>query len=230
MPNSQDKPSQLPLELPHLQHFGRDDLIVGEANQLAVDMIDRWPNWSSQLVVLAGPVGSGKSHLTSIWVEKANARLLEANDIGNISDEISAPVNFAIENIAAGNFDETTLFHLLNLARQRGGHGLLTSSQWPQSWNFQLPDLSSRLRAATLVELSEPDDLLLRQTMIKLFSDRQLLVDRQVIDYLVVRMERSLGAARKIVTLLDSEALARNRPVTRPMAAKVLQQIAEGKK
>ncbi len=100
---------------------------------------------------------------------------------------------------------------------------MLTSALWPQSWNIHLADLMSRLRAATLVELKEPDDELLRLTLVKLFSDRQVTVDQPVIDYLVIRMERSIESARQIVEQLDREALAKNRPITRPMAATILQ-------
>ncbi len=219
---SGDKPDQqqLPLDLPVYTNLGREDLIVGEANRLAVEMIDSWPEWPSSLMILAGPAGSGKSHLSAIWADKAGALVCEAADLGEAQKpEIT---NFVIENITEAAINETTLFHLINETRQKGGFGLLTSTQWPQSWNITLPDLASRLRAATLIELKEPDDRLLRQTLIKLFSDRQVTVENTVVDYLVTRMERSVATARDIVELLDKEALASRKPITRPMAAKVL--------
>ncbi len=220
---SDQKPDQqqLPLDLPVDAGLGRDDLIVGEANALAVEMIDTWPEWPSPLMILAGPTGSGKSHLSAIWAEKTGALICESADLDEVQK--SETTNFVIENIAETAINETALFHLINDTRQKGGFGLLTSTQWPQSWNITLPDLNSRLRAATLVELKEPDDMLLRQTLIKLFSDRQITVENTVIDYLVTRMERSILTARNIVELLDKEALSRRRPITRPMAAKVLE-------
>jgi chromosomal replication initiation ATPase DnaA len=75
---------------------------------------------------------------------------------------------------------------------------------------------------ATLAELHEPDADLLRQVLVKLFADRQLTVDKVVIDYLLVRMERSLSAALALVAALDREALATARPITRPLAARIL--------
>jgi chromosomal replication initiation ATPase DnaA len=91
-----------------------------------------------------------------------------------------------------------------------------------------LPDLASRLKAATVVEIAEPDEELLAQVMVKLFADRQVVVDDRIIHWLVARMERSLAAARTIVARLDQLALARGSKITRAMAAEVLAQMDAG--
>lgn len=214
------QPVQLPLELPVDNAVGRDDLVVGEANAVAVEMIDRWPDWPTSVVILAGPSGSGKSHLAAIWAKKARAWTGNAKELANAEGN-----NIAIEDIGNEGLDETTLFHLINHAREKAGFVLLTSTSWPQSWNITLPDLMSRLRAATLIELKEPDDMLLKMTLTKLFSDRQIKVERNVIDFLVLRMERSINTARLIVERLDQQALATGKPITRPMASRVLEMI-----
>jgi len=216
---------QLPLDLPLKPGLTRDDLIVGEANRLAVEMIDNWPDWSAPLVILAGPPGSGKSHIAAVWAAKTEAWIMEADKLVETSLEKLPATNFVIENIAEGKIYETGLFHLINDTREKGGFGLLTSTQWPRSWNITLPDLASRLRSAILVEIKEPDDVLLRQTLIKLFADRQISVESTVVDYLVIRMERSIATAARIVELLDREALARGKPITRPMAARILEMM-----
>ena len=224
--STKNYPAQLPLALPVDDSHGREDIVIGKANALAIEMIDRWPDWSSSLMILAGPAGAGKSHLASIWAEKAGAWICDAGRLGEKIDTKPDLDNFLIEDIGRNEIDETALFHLINQTRARGGYGLLTSALWPQSWNIRLPDLMSRLRAASLVELGEPDDIALRHTMIKLFSDRQIIVERTVIDYLLMRMERSHVVARQIVEALDQEALASGKPITRPMAARVLERMA----
>jgi chromosomal replication initiation ATPase DnaA len=88
-----------------------------------------------------------------------------------------------------------------------------------------LADLASRLRAARPVELGEPDDDLLRRVLVKLFADRQLAVDSAVVDYIVVRMERSLQAANALVDDLDREALAAGGAITRRLAAGALARV-----
>jgi chromosomal replication initiation ATPase DnaA len=98
----------------------------------------------------------------------------------------------------------------------------LTSQTPADLWRVELPDLRSRLRLATPASLGAPDDELLRKVLVKLFADRQLLVEKAVVDYLVSRMERSLSAAVSLVELLDREALATGRRISRPMAAQVV--------
>lgn len=216
-------PRQLPLDLPHEAALGYDDFLIGASNRAAFDLITAWPAWPSDFVLLAGPVGAGKSHLVSIWRQRAGAAVVSAQDLGH-ADVLAltrdGPV--AVEDAHGSGLDETALFHLLNGARTAGHQVLITSRTWPSAWNLTLPDLASRLRLATPVEVAEPDDDLLRRVLVKLFADRQLAVEAAVIDYLVVRMERSLQAANEIVARLDREALAARRAITRPMVASVL--------
>eukprot|EP01034_Spumella_vulgaris_P008352 gene8352-10629_t len=101
----------------------------------------------------------------------------------------------------------------------------MTSRLWPMSWPVALPDLRSRLKAATVVEIGEPDDELLTQVLIKLFADRQLLIDERLVGYIVQRMERSLEAAQTIVERIDRLALARGVRLTRSLAAEVLEEL-----
>ncbi|ADZ70806.1 AAA family ATPase [Polymorphum gilvum] len=223
-----ERPRQLPLILPHEQALGRDDYLVGASNRAAFELIDSWPDWPSAVVVLAGPVGSGKSHLVQIWHERSGAAVIEAGDLteGRVEELVSAGA-VAVENAHRG-VDERALFHLLNAARQAGASMLITSRTWPAAWPLALADLVSRLRAATPVEILEPDDDLLRRVLVKLFADRQLAVEPAVVDYLVVRMERSLGVAGRVVEAIDREALANGSRITRPLAGKVLEQIQAG--
>jgi len=114
------------------------------------------------------------------------------------------------------------MFHLLNLAREDGAFVLITGRVPPAAFEVELRDLRSRLRAAPVVPLLPPDDLLFRGLIIKFCADRQLSIDETVVSYLVTRIERSYAAARQAVDLLDTEALRLGRPVTRALAVEVL--------
>ncbi len=216
-------PAQLPFELPHEAALGRDDFLVGESNRAAFELVVSWPNWPSAYALIAGPVGAGKTHLVSIWRECSQASVVAAADLGS-TDILSlarrGPV--AVEDAHQSGLDQTALFHLMNATREAGHSMLLTSRTWPASWNLDLPDLASRLRLATPVEVREPDDDLLRRVLVKLFSDRQLPVEASVIDFLVIRMERSLEAANRIVADVDRAALAARKKINRKIAAEVL--------
>ena len=123
--------------------------------------------------------------------------------------------------------DERALFHLLNLTRETGGHTLIASASDPAQWTVKLPDLASRLRALAVARLDPPDDALLRGVLVKHFADRQIGVEEPVISYLMLRMPRSLDAARAIVAELDALALAEKTPVSRALAARALQRMTE---
>ena len=216
-------PRQLPLGLGHAAAMTRADFLVGDANRAAVALIDRWPEWPAVPVVLAGPSGSGKSHLVAIWQAEAGAAVTTAAAVGEPDlPGLVAAGAVAVENLDAAPLDEAALFHLINLARERGVPLLITSRVPPASLAVALPDLASRLRSAALVTLGAPDDDLLRRVLVKLFADRQLIVDPGVIDFIVLRIERSLAAANAIVDVLDQAALAERRPITRRLGAQAL--------
>lgn len=217
---------QLPLDLVHAPALGRDDFLVGRGNEAALGLVERWPDWPSRGIVLVGPARSGKTHLAAVWAVLAGAAVVAARDL-DPSGVVASPESPAlvIEDIDLSGVDEVALFHLLNLARERGTWLLLTSAREPVALGFRLADLGSRLRAMTPIALQEPDDDFLGRLLVKLFADRQLSPEPAVIDYIVLRMERSPAAASAIVARLDAEALASQRRITRPMAAAVMRAL-----
>lgn len=224
-----ERPSrQLVLELPHRTAQGRDDFLVTPSNAAAVAMIDSYPDWPHHGVVLVGAGGSGKSHLLEVWRETSGARRVAAADLGSDTpDRLLERGALAIDDAPGSALDERALFHLLNFARQTGSHVLIASAADPAHWPVQLPDLASRLRALAVARLDPPDDALLRGVLVKHFADRQIAVEEPVISYLMLRMPRSLDAARVVVAELDRLALAEKTAVTRALAARVLQQMTE---
>jgi chromosomal replication initiation ATPase DnaA len=216
-------PRQLALALGHATSFARDDFLQGPSNAGALALIDRWPDWPSLNLLLVGSQGAGKTHLASIWAADAGARVLSAHML----DDVSVPTALAtgalvIEDIAPGEFEERALFHVLNLARAEQAFVLLTARSAPTGWNLAIPDLASRLREIPTATLAPPDDALLRAVLVKLFADRQLAVDENLIGYVAARIERSFAAAQAIVVELDREALRQQRPVTRALASELL--------
>jgi chromosomal replication initiation ATPase DnaA len=172
---------------------------------------------------LVGPEGCGKSHLAAVWADVAGARSIAAHalDTANLPGALATGA-LVVEDLKPGDFDERTLFHLLNLAREDGAFVLFTARMPPAAFDIELKDLRSRLRAVPVVSLQPPDDQLLRALLVKFCADRQLMVDESVVGYLANRLERSYAAARQAVELMDREALRQGRPVTRAFAAELL--------
>ncbi|MEM6372561.1 MAG: DnaA/Hda family protein [Pseudomonadota bacterium] len=223
--------TQLGFDLPMRPALGRADFMVAPSNALALSMIEGWQSWPLRKLVLTGPDGSGKTHLTHVWATASGAHIIAARDLD--PDMVKADANrpLAVEDvpdIARNTTAQTTLFHLHNMQHAAGLPMLMTGTGAPSLWQMSLPDLQSRIDAAGHANLDAPDDKLLAAVLAKLFNDRQLTPRPDVIPYLLTRMERSFDAAGRIVAALDSVSLARKRPVTRALAGEVLDNATGG--
>jgi chromosomal replication initiation ATPase DnaA len=217
------QPRQLAFPLPHAESLTRDNFLEGPANAAGLALIERWPDWPNRIMWLTGEEGSGKSHLASIWAERAGARVISAHalDAASVPNALATGA-LVVEDLKADSFDERALFHLMNLAREDAAFVLFAARVAPAAFEIELRDLRSRLRTVPVVALAPPDDLLFRALIVKFCADRQLAVDESLVGYLTSRIERSYAAARQAVGLLDSEALRLGRPVTRALAAELL--------
>jgi len=220
--------AQLPLDLGHRPALGREDFLLAPCNEVAVAWIDRWPEWPATALALHGPPACGKTHLCHVWRALSGAvdidpeALSAAEPPALLGTAAAVALEDADTALAAGRLAEERLLHLYNLVGERGGRMLLTGQTPPARWPVELPDLRSRLRAATAVALAPPDDALIEAVLVKLFADRQLRADAGVVHFLASRMERSFAAARSIVAAMDSAALAGRREITVPLARRVL--------
>ncbi|MDG1170674.1 MAG: chromosomal replication initiator DnaA [Sulfitobacter sp.] len=219
---------QLGFDLPVRTARGRDDFLVAPCNAMAVAMIENWQNWPGSKMVLTGPEGAGKTHLTHVWADAAQAQIISASALVAADVPALARGCVAVEDVPeiAGNADaQTALFHLHNLALAEGHSLLMTGPGAVAHWGITLPDLESRLRGTLEAAIDAPDDALLSALLVKLLADRQLMPPADMIPYLLLRMDRSFAAANRIVESLDRESLARKRPVTRALAALVLDKL-----
>lgn len=224
-------PRQLALDLPVRPALGRGDFFVSPANRLALAQVESDAAWPLGKLALAGPAGSGKTHLVHVWARDAGAQIVDASDLAGADlAALALAPRIAVEDadrIAGDLAAETALFHLHNLVSAAGGRLLVTGRSAPLHWRLALPDLESRLGAAAVAHIDAPDDALLAAILVKLFADRQLVVSPALVPWLVQRMERSTAAARDLVGAIDARALAETRPITRGLVAEVLDSRAQ---
>lgn len=224
-------PRQLILNLPVRTALGREDFFVSPANAVAVAMIDAPERWPQGKLLLTGPQGAGKSHLAAVWASGNDAVTVQAAALrSDAVPTLAARGKVLVEDadrIARQTESETALFHLHNLTLATGGQLLLTANDTPAHWGLGLADLQSRMEATACVTIAAPDDALLSAVFLKLFADRQLQVAPSLIAYLISRMDRSFATVHTLVAALDARALALGRPVTRALAAEVLDSGAD---
>ena len=218
------EPRQLVLDLAHRSALDLEDFLVSASNQAAIDLIDGQLNWPNGAALVVGPRGAGKSHLANVWRMKTEARLLsapEADETLVLDAAHSGAV--VVEDLDQGARDEAALFHLLNIARQGKALALFTSCRAPGDLEIALPDLRSRIKALPMALIAPPDEALLQAVLVKLFTDRQLTVEPGVISFMMMRMERSMAAANRIVAEIDKLGLAMRRKVTKQLVQQALE-------
>jgi chromosomal replication initiation ATPase DnaA len=214
---------QLTFDLPHRAAHGAEDFLVSACNLAAVRLIDAWPDWRDPVQLLIGPVASGKTHLARVWQARSGARALTDTSLDLTPIEGAGEgTALVVEDIDRAGYEEKALFHLMNLARERRFSVLLTSRELPARIGWALPDLLSRLNGLPVVQIGVPDEALLKTVMLKHFADRQLNIDPKVLDYLALRVDRSLAAAALAVAAVDRAALASGRKISRQLVADAL--------
>ena len=233
---------QLPLSLPVRAASAREDFIVAPCNARVVDRIDAWPAWADPVQYIYGPAGCGKSHLACVWMKRHPAILVRAETIAPDTRALDdwlgdTPLNTAantkpdkishrglvidgLEALAPSG--EEILFHIINQARAHRRGVLLLARVAPNELPLRLADLRSRLKALDALTFGLPDDTLLSALFDKLFSDRQLVVEPRVIQYLLPRVERNFHAIADLVARIDALALSRQRAISVPLVSEAM--------
>jgi len=214
-----NKTPQIPMDWGHTPSFKSADFLTLECNAEAVAQLERWPNWGLHAMALVGPEGAGKTHLARAWAARAGAVGFTAD-----SDLASLPegVCLFVDDAEDSDISDDTLFHLYNWTKETGGSLLFTGRRAPNLWDKKLPDLASRLATLPVASIGSPDERMLSIVLLKQFSDRQLYINPNVLDYIILHMPRSFSAARAIVERLDQFTLANKRKMTIPVVKEVL--------
>lgn len=229
----QKNPEQLLLNWPINEKFAQSDFLPSTSNEDAVKWIDRWPDWKRggedfHCLIIYGPSGCGKTHLAHVWQNISKASIVDSLDKADFLQ--GEEFTFIIEDVDAIISDEVcakNLFHLYNWVREQGGYILLTARTHPKNWPTTLADLSSRMLASEAVKIKPPGDELLQAIIIKQFSDRQIILSDDVLNYLIPRAERSFDAVRKLVHDIDKLSLTEKKKITIPVVKRVLDNMDE---
>jgi chromosomal replication initiation ATPase DnaA len=227
--------SQLVFDFEHRPALEAQDFLITPCNQEAVAWIDEWPHWSSPVFVIHGPSGCGKSHLAQVFLARTSGvkisslQLMENEPLALLGGAGACLLDDMDAAFTPGNKDalEKALLHLYNTLKEHGSTMMITAKSPPSRWGISLADLSSRLKTATLAEIRLPDDALLAAVLVKQFSDRQLMIDSEVVAFVQARIERSFRALGQFVATADKLALAQKRRISVPLMRLALKKLDE---
>ena len=204
------------LNFHYKKNFLYKNLYKTPCNEIAVNLIESWPEWpvDNRITCIYGPSGSGKSHIANIWKEKVGAIIYEGIShltLGHVYS-INRPLIF--ENLISNhNWPEELLFEFFNEIKSSNNYLLITCNDNPLKFSWKLKDLISRISSFTNIEIKLPDDELIKKILVKQFSDRQLSIDKQFIEYISQRIERSYLAINNVVDIIDQLTLKYKKPV-----------------
>ena len=205
--------NQLILNFDHEQNFKDQDFYVSKSNEYSFKLLNHWPKWEKNFVNLFGDHFSGKTHLVNIFLDKFNGIKIEASKLNNQSlKEIKIYENIVIENLNE-EIDENLLFTLLNIIDQDNKYLIITSKKPIVDLSFKLNDLNSRSKNFLLSAIEKPDDDLMFALILKNLSDRQISIDKKLIDFIIKRIDRSYGKIFDFIYKIDKISLKRKKAI-----------------
>ena len=205
--------NQLLLNFKQNQNFNYNDFYVSKSNYYAFQLIEKWPKWEKNILNICGEKYSGKTHLSNIFLNKNGGIKVEEKEI---NDEIFKKFKL-YENIIIDNYnnkvDEKLIYSVFNLADQDNKYLIINSINPINKIEFKLNDLKSRSKNCLLAQIENPDDELMFAIILKSFSDRQIQIDKKLIDFITKRIDRSYGKIADFIYKVDELSLKKRKAI-----------------
>ena len=205
--------NQLLLDFDYNQNFKDDDFYVSKSNFYSFELINKWPNWEKNFLNICGEKYSGKTHLINIFLKKFKGIKISSNLLNNENlKEIKPYQNIILEDLNL-QVDEKLIYSLFNIINQDNKFLIITSTEPISEIKFQLKDLCSRTKDCLLAKIENPDDDLMFALILKNLSDRQILLDKKLIDFIIKRVERSYGKIFEFIYKIDKISLKKKKSI-----------------
>ncbi|MDC1155405.1 DnaA/Hda family protein [Candidatus Pelagibacter sp.] len=206
----------------HDANFNNDDFYVSKCNEHIINFIDKWPQWEKNFLNISGEKYSGKSHLTNIFLNKFKGIKFEANlfkddDLKNLK----VHQNIVLENLT-NEVDEKLIYSLFNIIDQDNKYLLVTSIKPIVEISFKLNDLESRTKNFILHKIQKPDDELIFALILKNLSDRQISIEKNLIHYIIKRINRSYSKIFDFIYKIDEVSLKKKKSIDLKIIKEVL--------
>jgi chromosomal replication initiation ATPase DnaA len=206
--------------------FKNNDFYVSNKNELAYKMIKKWPEWPTPVVYIYGSEKCGKSLVCKLWkglssgiyINRRNflEKLIPQNDLLYIKNH-----NWIIDDVDyiisfEDNKYEEKILNLINIIKTSGKKNLLMASRkMPRFLDSSLKDLTSRISSSTVIEMRDPDEVLLKKIIEKYLNERNIKINKESLDYLINRIERSYKSALKVAKQIDTMSLEKKTKINK---------------
>ena len=205
--------NQLLLKFDLKQNYKNEDFYVNKSNFFAFSIIEKWPKWEKNILNIYGEKHCGKTHLSNIFKKKGKAFKIQANEFTNESlKKFKLFENLILDDFDV-NVDEMLMYTLFNIADQDNKFILINSLLPINELNFKLEDFISRTKNCIFAKIENPDDELMFAILLKNFSDRQINVDKKLIDFIIKHIDRSYGKIYEFVYKLDEISLKKKKSI-----------------
>ncbi len=214
--------NQLIIKFDHEKNFKDEDFYVSNSNRHVFSLLEKWPKWEKNFVNINGEKFSGKTHLINIFMKKFKGIKFDANFITDQDlKKIKIHENIILENLNK-NINEKLFYTLLNIIDLDNKFIIVTSEKPIVEINFSLNDLKSRTKNFLLYKIEKPDDELMFALILKNLSDRQISLDKKLIDFIIKRIDRSYGKIFDFIYKVDELSLKKKKPIDFKIIKEVL--------
>ena len=206
----------------HDQNFTYDDFYVSKSNEHIFSLINKWPKWEKNFLNIIGEKFSGKTHLSNIFIRKFKGIKINSSSLKNEDlTKIKIHENIILEDLDK-NIDEKILYSLFNIVDLENKYIIVTSSIPIVNIEFSLIDLKSRSKNFILQNIEKPDDNLIFALILKNLSDRQISIDKKLIDFIIKRIDRSYSKIFDFIYKVDELSLKKKKPIDLKIIKEVL--------
>ena len=214
--------NQLLLNFEYKQNFKDEDFYVSNCNYYAFNLINSWPKWEKNFLNICGEKYSGKTHLSNIFLKKFKGIKIDANAFENKNlKEIKIYENVILDNLGQ-NVNERLIYSLFNIIDQDNKYLIINSLIPVSKISFKLEDLRSRTKNCLVAKIDKPEDDLMFALILKNFSDRQITIDKKLIDFIIKRVDRSYGKIFEFIYKIDEISLKRKKSIDFKIIKEVL--------
>ena len=205
--------NQLLLKFDLKQNYKNEDFYVNKSNFFAFNLIDQWPRWEKNILNVHGEKYSGKTHLSNIFKKKNKAVKFKASEFNNNNlKEFKIYENLILDDFDE-HIDEKLMYTLFNIADQDNKYILINSLTPINQINFKLKDFISRTKNCIFAKIEKPDDELIFAILLKNFSDRQITIEKKLIDFIIKHIDRSYGKIYEFIYKIDEISLKKKKSI-----------------